>query len=476
MTLADWALVSVHVSLAAWVSAHALLNKRDPRSAWAWTLAAALLPLAGPFLYVLLGINRIERRARIEIGPEAAPESPAPPDAVPLVPEAPRIEVQELVRLGRSLTGRALLAGNQVTVLHDGEGAYPAMLDAIARARTRVWLMSYIFDDGVVGKRFAHALAAGQARGVEVRVLLDGIGDIARGVRGSHLLGGFGVPVRRFIPPRLFPPLLHVNLRNHRKLLVTDEDEAFLGGINVGDHHLLRRGPRHGPVARADAADLHFSIRGPVVGQLARVFAQDWAASGGERLEVPAAPAGAGDVLCRAVTSGPADDIGRLQLLLLGALANAHRSVQIMTPYFIPTAELSSALEAAAIRGVEVSLVLPERSDHPWLDAATRRWLPYMIERGVHVYLNPPPFAHSKLFVVDGYYALVGSANLDPRSLRLNFELLLEIFDMATVGALRTHVTDAIAASRPLTAQALRALPLSRRLLDSGCWLFSPYL
>jgi cardiolipin synthase A/B len=166
----------------------------------------------------------------------------------------------------------------------------------------------------------------------------------------------------------------------------------------------------------------------------------------------------------------------RLQLLLQGALASAHRSVRIMTPYFVPTPEISSALQAAAMRGVEVSIVLPERSDHPWLDAASRRSIVHLLERRVEAHLRPGPFAHSKMFLVDDYYALVGSANLDARSLRLNFELMVEVYDPAFVAQLQDHFAQTLRICRRLQAADLHSMPLRKRLTDSLCWLFSPYL
>ncbi|MDP3856947.1 MAG: phospholipase D-like domain-containing protein [Stagnimonas sp.] len=478
------ALLGAHLGLALLASGHALLYKRDPRAAWSWILSCALLPFFGVLLYWWFGINRIERRARRELG---APEPPAgiePEDLMPVLPGAAPEDLVEHLRLGRALSGgRALRAGNRVAVLHNGEQAYPAMLAAIAGARQRVWLMSYLFDAGVVGRRFAEALAAAVARGVEVRVLLDGVGDIVRGTRGSALLRHHGVPVRLFLPPRLWPPLLHVNLRNHRKLLCVDGQLAYLGGINIGDHHLLAGWPGLLPgasAARMTATDLHFQIEGPVCRQLAEVYAEDWQASGGEPLALPATepppPASSGQASCRVITDGPNTEVGRLQLLMLGALANARRRVRIMTPYFIPTPELSGALQSAAMRGVAVEILIPERGDNPWLDAATRRWLGQLLHHRVRVWRRPAPFAHAKLFLVDEHYALIGSANLDPRSLRLNFELMLEVYDQALLANLHQHYGAVAAGSPELSEAELLARPLGRRLRDSLWWLLSPYL
>lgn len=466
MTVALYAdlLVSLYAAAALVAAGHALLNKRDPRSAWAWITACWLFPLGGAILYLLFGVNRIERRARRERG--AGPgRAGAPDEPLPEVSGLP-VEVRELARIGRRLTGRPLVGGNRVTALHSGEQAYPHMLAAIAGARKTVWLQSYIFDAGEAASAFAEALGAAQRRGVQVRVLLDGIGTWKRA--GRRLLEAQGVRVARFLPLRLWPPMLHVNLRSHHKLLCIDGSVAYIGGMNISDSHFESR--------RGGMADLQFCVEGPVVAQLAEVFRDDWRFAAGETLGEPAAASPCGPAHGRVVTDGPNEPIDHLQLMLLAALANAHKRVVIMTPYFIPPPELIAALEAAAMRGIEITVILPPRSDQWWADAASRRWLVQLIGRGIRFRWRGGPFAHSKLYLVDDYYCLVGSANLDRRSLRLNFELMLEVWDEGLSARLRAHVEDVLRGSREATAQQLEARGIFRRLLDAVCWLFSPYL
>ena len=464
----DVLLASLHLLVALIASSHALLNKRDPRSAWAWIAVCALLPFVGVLFYFWFGINRIERRARRELGsaPDRYQRGAEPMPDVPGLPQ----EVRELVRIGRIMAGQALVPGNRVTPLHNGEQAYPDMLAAIAAANSSpVWSMSkmYVSSHTV---RFAAALAAATRRGVQVRVLLDGIGHLSWRTPASRVLADLGVPVAKFLPPRWWPPMLHVNLRNHHKLMTVDGEAAWVGGMNISDRHCAER-------SAEGVADLHFRVEGPVVAQLEGVFADTWRFAAGEKL-VPAAPAAArGDTFCRAITDGPNDAVDRLQLVLLAAIANAHKRICIMTPYFIPTPELSGALQSAALRGVTIDVVLPRRSDQWWVDGATRRWLTQLVGRSIQVYYRPAPFAHTKLFLMDDYYGMIGSANLDPRSLRLNFELVVELYDGAgAVRDLRAHFDEVRGASREITEDALRRRPLLKRLGDSVLWLFSPYL
>jgi len=466
--------VMVHVALAILTAGHALLQVRDPRAAWGWIAACWLAPVAGPLLYWLLGINRVRLRARESIGPNNLGEPGFPlPGLEPRLPNVLKDELIELIRIGSAMTQRSLLPGNAVQMLRDGEQAFPAMLTAIGAARRRVWLSSYIFSAGEVGRGFAEALDDARRRGVDVRVLIDGAGDLYYWPRGSRLLSRCGIDVRRFQLPRRFKLLPNLNLRNHRKLLIVDDTLAFTGGINIGDHHLVRQ-------ARRPTADLHFRFDGPVAKQLARSFAEDWLLSGGPALPAdPEASAGTGErgpSFCRVVTEGPNEELDRLELIMTAAFANAHRRVCIMTPYFIPTPELARAMEAAALRGIEVLVMLPARSNLPWVDWASRHWLRSLLQRRVRVLLRPAPFAHSKLFAVDDYYSLVGSANLDPRSLRLNFELMVETYGAEFSEILGMHFEQVQAGCHELTLAELEADSRWLRLRNAICWLFSSYL
>lgn len=463
-----WALALLHSTLGLLTTRHALLNVRDPRAAWGWIAACLLAPIAGPLLYLLLGTNRVNPKAQPVHG---AGDDTVPPGLSALLPGVIAEELRELVRIGGAMTGRPLTAGNGIDLLHNGDQAYPAMLAAIAGARRRVWLASYIFSGRGVGAQFVAALVAAQQRGVEVRVLVDAVGDLYYFPRASALLLQAGVPTRRFQLARRFLPLPHVNLRNHRKLLIVDDGLAFTGGMNISDHTVLGQ-PKQGLI------DLHFRLRGPIAAQLAQAFDDDWH---GRRDAAALARSGppieaAGRSHCRVITAGPNEGVERLELVLLAALANAHRRVCIMTPYFIPMPELARGLEAAALRGVAVELILPAHSNLRWVDWASRRWQRELLAHGVRIHLRPAPFAHTKLVVVDDYYAHIGSANLDPRSLRLNFELVVETYCQQLAGDLLQHFDAVRDQCRPRSLAELDRASGLVRSRDAICWLFSPYL
>jgi cardiolipin synthase len=356
-----------------------------------------------------------------------------------------------------------------VESLENGENAFPPMLAAIAAAERTVWLATYIFETDAVGQQFIQALAAAVARGVQVCVLIDGVGEWYSWPRAVPELRRAGVWAQRFLPPRLWPPRLSLNLRNHRKLLIVDGETGFVGGMNIGGREVGKPNGRR-------MADLHFQLQGPVVAQLAESFAADWLFAAGEPLITPPATSPVGSSICRVITEGPDEDNDKLLFVILGAVSVAHRQVLLMTPYFIPPPELTAALQAAALRGVEVCLVLPAQSNLRYVDWASRRWLPPLLQRGAQVFLQPAPFSHTKLLVIDGSYAQIGSANIDPRSLRLNFEIAVEIYDRTVCARLVAYILAARDRATRLDAAPPAKGHFAGRLRDSLCWLLSPYL
>jgi cardiolipin synthase len=467
-----------HVLLALVVTAHIVLTKADVRAAIGWTALVWLTPVIGAASYALFGINRIRRQAgRMRRG-RNVPWT-GPPGAVVLVREETVLPAnippatRPLATLVGATTGAPLVAGNLVDLLENGDAAYPAMLKAIDGATRSIALTTYIFDRGQVADRFADALARAVERGVLVRVLIDGVG--ARYSRPPIVgtLRERGITVARFLPPFLPWPQPYFNLRNHRKLMVVDGMMGFCGGLNIRDGCLLALNPP------APTRDLHFRIRGPVVGQLMSAVAFDWAFTTHEQLAGPAwfPPLdAAGSMLARGIRDGPDEDFETLLMTFLGALSQATRSVRIATPYFLPDAPLIDALRVAALRGVRVEVVLPERGNLRLVQWAAAAQLWQVVQWGCRVYLAPPPFDHSKLFLVDGAWSLIGSANWDPRSLRLNFEYGVECYSTDLAARLGEVFEAKIAGARLLTVADLERRSLPVKLRDGVAWLAQPYL
>lgn len=279
------------------------------------------------------------------------------------------------------------------------------------------------------------------------------------------------IPFARFIPPRLIPPTVNLNLRNHRKLLLVDGEHGFTGGMNIGDRHLVNLSGKH------RVADTHYYLQGPVISQLEQAFIEDWWFITKEVMQ----PSALSDVVkgtayCRSITDGPNEDLDKLITVLVNAVNAANHRLCIVTPYFLPQRELMMALQSAALRGVAVDVILPEKNNLPFVHWATRNILWELLQFGVNVWYQPPPFNHSKLVIIDQDYLLFGSANLDPRSLRLNFELMVEVID-SDLGMKMMQRFDRIKlSSQAVTIREVESRSLPVRARDAFCWLFSPYL
>lgn len=477
-----WSLFIVHALLALVSAGHALLYKRDPRAALGWIAVCIAYPIIGPLMYYLFGINRLRTRAHQLKGAPvkrliSSYERSDPINTSPLEPTLPRLLstqplLNSLARSSAAVTHRPLVSGNSLQAFFDGDQTYAAMLKAITQAQHSVCLASYIFETNGSGRAFIKALADARNRGVDVRVLLDGIGELYSFPRAGRLLKKQGVRIARFIPPRILPPAVHINLRNHRKLLIVDGHIGFTGGMNIGDRHLAVL-----PNGRAGIADVHFMLSGAIVDQLQQTFDEDWNFVTDEQIRPSHSSANSnGNAVCRVITDGPNEDLGKLTMIITGAVALARSRVAIMTPYFLPPPMLVSALQAAALRGVDVSIVLPKKSNQPLTHWATRNMLWELLQYGVRIYYQPPPFAHSKFLLIDDTYAHIGSANLDPRSLRLNFELVVEIFETEFVTLMGKHFDQIKNKSTEETLAGVDARPLPIRIRDAIAWLFSPYL
>ncbi|WP_231118903.1 phospholipase D-like domain-containing protein [Oecophyllibacter saccharovorans] len=459
--------VIVQIVLAVCVTGHVLLTKRDTSAATGWIGICWLLPVFGSLLYLMFGINRVQRRGQKMLAADTLPLNPEL-EALRCEPPGP---MQPLGHMLDRLTDRQLLRGNSIRCLHNGDQAYPAMLAAIAQAQHSVLLSSYIFRDDRVGQAFIGALAEAHRRGVEVRVLVDGIGSGYFYCPTQRALKRAGVPCARFMHSFWPWRMAFINLRNHRKILVVDGHTGFMGGLNIAAQNVLSQPSAH-PVA-----DTHFQLEGPVVEQLADAFTRDWAFTTGEELQgkkfFPPTEI-RGEIPARIVTSAPDADMEKIEYTMLQAIILARRNVCFMTPYFIPDGRFATELGLAALRGVRVDIVVPHHSNHPIIDWARNGCLEPLVEVGCHIWLAPPPFNHSKLMVVDGSWSFVGSANLDRRSLRLNFEINMALYDVPLAEGLEAFMASH--RGHELTLQELREWSLAERLRNAAVRLLLPYL
>ncbi len=474
-------LVIIPMLMAAIGIVHAIMTKEDVRAATGWVGVMLLSPFLGAIIYAIAGINRIRRATISAMRPAAGEVETAKHDRDIALEALISAEFGQrfagLKILGDRVARRGLLSGNAITILRTGDEAYTAMCGAIDGAQRSILLETYIFDNDDAGQRFVDCLTGAVRRGVTVRVLVDAVG-----VRYSvpSILGPLreaGISVDLFngnIVMGLRLP--YANLRTHRKVLIVDGAVAFTGGMNI------RKGFSAEFTGAASSADTHFQVSGPVVADLFAVAAEDWRFAGNEALtgdvwhvEKPSPPPGQ-PILMRAVASGPDASIESNQKLLMGAFSVARKSIRIMSPYFLPDREFVSALVTAARRGVEIDIVVPAVNNLFLVGRAMTAQYDQVLKHYCRVWRHEGPFDHSKLLSVDGVWAYVGSSNLDARSLRLNFEIDLEVLDAGFAAEIEARIASAIASAKPVTLATLKARPFVIRVFDRLLWLGSPYL
>ena len=495
-----WIVLLFHAVLAPATALHALLFKRDSRAAFGWIGVCVLFPLAGPFIYVFFGLNRARGRAQrmglnlaVFSSERGGPLHPATADADPSEPtdsgehhlsakaqrQAHAADPSHPLRqAGEALSRYPLVDDNLIETFSGGEATFQAMLEAIERAEHHVLIATYIFDRDATGAAFVEAIGQAVSRGVAVCVIIDGVGRLYSRPPITRALKKAGATVGLFLPPRLVPPSLSINMRSHHKIFLVDDAWAMTGGINISQRHRI-----DDPQNRTPTNDLHFSLEGPVVEQLRIEFERLWAMASAHAQPLPPARAFSQPkhadghaVQTRVITDGPDADLDRLTMLFIAALSQARHSVRIMTPYFLPPRELVSAIQGAAIRGIDVALVLPSDNNLPFVHWATRNMLWELLFRGVRVFYQAPPFHHGKLLVIDQAYAVVGSANWDVRSLRLNFELQVEAYGDDFAQQMHALIDQAAESGQAVTLGEVDGRGFLTRLRDSICWLFSPYL
>ncbi len=463
---------ALYIILQISVTVHILLHKDDVRSSIGWIGLVWLTPLLGTVIYVLLGINRIHRKALSlrNSGPAMlTPRGKTAQEAEKLVPPS----LLQLLRLGYKVHPQHFALGNKITPYVNGDEAYPEMCRLIASAQKEVLIASYIFNNDAAGRALLNAAQTAVQNGAKVKMLIDGVGlnyskpSIAKPARQIK-----GVEFSVFLPSKSPVNLPFVNLRNHRKIIVVDGRAAFFGGMNVAEGNLVAQHPKE-PIQ-----DVTFKVEGPAVNQMARVFEEDWIFSGKKPfipVSFPRHAAPPGNEPARIIPDGPDSDYGKIKMMVLGALNCAQRSVSIVTPYFLPEEEVLGALELASMRGVHVELILPSKSNIFGMDWAMRANFARLLSRGVKIYRTPPPFDHSKLMVADETWVFVGSANWDVRSLKLNFECNMECLSKSLAAHTLKIIHAKRASARAETLNPHQAEPVLSRLRDQAFKLLTPY-
>jgi len=483
----------VHASVFLAVALHCLIRPRDPRSTLAWLFAVWIIPVPGAILYLLFGINRVKEKGWQKHESDQSfhsnrdlreqEESPLAHwrglrDALLTQPadEGAR-ELNSF--LNRLAPNHPLLGGNSVRMLVDAREAFPDIFSAIRNARHHIHLQSYIIGADRTGRELMDALAERAAAGVEVRVLYDEYGSAHASMHGFfrryarreprlHIVGFTQATLHK-------PQEFQINLRNHRKVIVIDGLLGYTGGMNFYDVYQPQdhAAPTH---------DYHFRIEGPAVLELQYSFLRDWYYMTDEAPERLLAPeyfphqtTAVGQTSLRLLNNGPtAAESDTLLDALFEAITGARHQVLIVTPYFVPPPDIQRALRCAALRGVDVKVLVPSINNHVYVGYASKALYDGLLATGVRIFEQPPPFSHAKALLVDNCIAFIGSANMDARSLRLNYESSLVVLDERFGSQLKRVMDNDLALGHEIQLANWRLRPLRQRLIENFCSLMSP--
>lgn len=451
---------------------HAVLTVRTSQGAVAWAIALVTMPYLTLIPYLFLGrskfIGYVEaRRARNQALQSRMGETEA--IGQPAVATEAHPEFAALT----ALTGMPFVEGNHVRLLVNGLDTFHAIFEAIDRARSYVIVQFFIVKDDALGRALSQHLLARAATGVKIYFLYDRIGshDLPRAY--CNRLRAGGIEVHEFAAAKrgLFVNRFQLNFRNHRKIVVIDGNEAFIGGHNVGVEYLGQKPPL------APWRDTHIAVTGPAVTNIQRAFAEDWHWSTGLVPELNRQPAPTqGDMHCQVVPSGPADRLETSSLFFVSAINAARERVWLTTPYFVPDEAVFSALRLAVLRGVDVRILIPDRPDHYVVFQATTSYAYEAVRSGIQVMRYHHGFIHQKVVLIDDTAAAVGSANLDNRSFRLNFEIMLLTVDRGFAKAVADMLTHDFGHATALDKDEFRKIPRWRQIVMRVARLFAPIL
>jgi cardiolipin synthase len=479
-------LAGIHYTLVAAFMVWVLMTKTEATSAVAWLLVLAFLPVFGILFFLMFGYQHVTRRLRKKRRHRERYQAPPDPAGYAEakqwhLPGEPRTEPRGIKTLGESLSelgrlfgGSAVTQGNQVDFYHDGLGAFAAMFEAIAAAKHHIHVQTFILHADELGAKMLDALVARARAGIEVRLLYDAIGSYRVPGRFLEPLRAAGGKAEVFLPIAPFRRRLQVNLRNHRKITIVDGTTGFVGGLNIGDEYIGKN--RYFGYWR----DTHLRLRGPGVVDLQRVFAEDWDFASGEYLDDESkyfhANPGQGPYPIQILDAGPDQDVKAIREVIFAAILKARRRLWIASPYFVPDSALLDALRLAAFSGVDVRFLGQLKPDKWIPQFAARYYWAQVLGAGVRVYQYKRGMMHAKVILIDDEFASVGTANLDNRSMFLNFEVNCLVYSPEAVRELEAQFERDFAESAEIDPERFAQRPVASRLIENACRLLSPVL
>jgi len=469
------------------ITLHSLRRRRNASSTLLWIFIAWAFPLIGPIFYLSFGVDRVADRGFQKFLTEEQLLSTrkgsreAAPFAywhdITTAPAKSNLQNEMNRILDALLPDHPEHLNNRLTPLAGGDEAYPAMLAAIRSAKKHIHLQSFIIGHDTISREFMETLAAKAAEGVQVRILYDRFGSTR-----AHLSGFFlkyikldNVQIAGWTQANPFKRQFQINLRNHRKVLIVDGTKAFFGGVNLHDENTSAW--KSGPIR-----DYHFAAEGPIVQELQYSFLRDWYFITEENPQTLLTENyfphidEAGNVAIRLINSGPSTEKDVAIETFFSAITLAKKQIFAVTPYFVPPAEILRALHSAALRGIDVRLIVPQKNNHRYAGFASRSLYEDLLLAGIKIYERHPPFIHAKAMVIDGELSLVGTANIDNRSLTLNYETTAAVYSEDFADALKSLIHEDIDSSDEILLADWRNRPARRIFLENLAALMSPVL
>lgn len=458
------------------------LERRNVSSTWAWLMILFFIPVFGFILYLILGQKLRKRKFSKLLGDSQRIIEDTVERQRLLMEEGKMtyadqemVEYQDMIYMNLQTSNALYTRDNNVDIYIDGNEKFDALLQDIEAAEHHIHLEYYIVRNDQLGRRLVNALVEKAKQGVEVRFLYDHIGSLnltSRFFKQLHEVGGRTVA---FFPSRIPYVNLKINYRNHRKLVIVDGKIGYIGGFNIGDEY-LGLSKRFG-----NWRDTHLRVSGSAVLQMQAQFLMDWNLATSDKVKLqwqyfPASILPLGRIGMQIVSSGPDSEYQQIKEAYIKMIYSAKKTICMQTPYFIPDESLMTALKIAAASGIDVRIMLPKNRDHFFVYWATHSYLEELLASGVKCYMYEDGFLHAKTLVIDSKIASVGTANLDIRSFKLNFEVNAFIYDTKTTEELHRIFEEDMKNSMLLTKEIYEARPLLNRFKESISRLLSPIL
>ncbi|MGB5818989.1 MAG: cardiolipin synthase [Saonia sp.] len=463
-------LIVVYLLIAIAIVISLLINGMRPSKTLAWLLAIFTIPVGGILFYFMLGRNR--RQNELLILREGTFTDPLVSGAnYTHETNGTYYKIKSLIQKNCRLppTGN-----NELKLLKDGKTTFEAIFEAMENAHVYIHLQYYIYEEGELADRLFRLFREKIAKGVKIRMIYDGIGSFSLSKSYLKDLKSIGVEVYPFLPFRFGRFLSSVNYRNHRKIIVVDGEVAFTGGINISDKYLK------GDPTLGKWHDMHLQLRGPAVLYLNTVFAMDWYLVSEKKLEASTTykiPYTEGQPInVQIVASGPDDNFPTIEQVYFSMINSAKKYIYITNPYIIPGQPILTALQTAALSGIEVRLLLSEQADSKLVNWSVRSYFESLLKSGVKIYLFPDGFLHSKIVVSDDHICTIGTANIDVRSFEQNYEVNAVIYDKKFAVLLKDDFIRDCGKSKELNYYQHKKRPWTHKLKEGAAKIFSPIL